>query len=304
MANEKLTDKTALSSGSATDDLYHCVDVSDTTGSAAGTSKKQTAQNLLNTVDNLTALGTTPASGDKILLYDADASSAKTVTYSNLGIGSGDNLATANLTQTGTREYDIDGTDLTFKDGSDNMLVFDESKANILIGAGANAYSLANNSRAVAGVPKVMIDLEGTAALSFAPAVVQTLGITITQAQWNALDSTPKVILAGVTDHIICPLWGQLTVTTTATAQTNKRSLFIHYNGDTRNVGIMATVTDMATSDVTYFQGITGCGTAEAGSTSSSGIGAALECSVSGGIVADSISSATIKIVYYLIDAS
>jgi hypothetical protein len=40
MANVRLTDKTALDNHTGTGDLYMIVDVSDTTGSAAGTSKK------------------------------------------------------------------------------------------------------------------------------------------------------------------------------------------------------------------------------------------------------------------------
>ncbi|QDP66724.1 MAG: hypothetical protein Unbinned1446contig1005_45 [Prokaryotic dsDNA virus sp.] len=46
MGFQKLTDKTALTSTSD-DDLLHIVDVSDTTGSAAGTSKKIQVQHLL-----------------------------------------------------------------------------------------------------------------------------------------------------------------------------------------------------------------------------------------------------------------
>ncbi len=52
MAFQKLTDKTALTAA-ASDDLMHIVDVSDTTGSAAGTSKKITVSDLGN------ALGST-----------------------------------------------------------------------------------------------------------------------------------------------------------------------------------------------------------------------------------------------------
>ncbi len=52
MAFQKLTDKTALTAA-ASDDLMHIVDVSDTTGSASGTSKKITVSDLSN------ALGST-----------------------------------------------------------------------------------------------------------------------------------------------------------------------------------------------------------------------------------------------------
>ena len=38
MANQRLTDKDLLSAQIYSDDLFHIVDVSDTTGSSAGTS--------------------------------------------------------------------------------------------------------------------------------------------------------------------------------------------------------------------------------------------------------------------------
>ena len=40
MAGQRLTDKTALEQQTASGDLFYVVDVNDTTGSAAGTSKK------------------------------------------------------------------------------------------------------------------------------------------------------------------------------------------------------------------------------------------------------------------------
>ena len=47
MASQKLTDKSALAQQAASDDLLMVVDVSDTTGSADGTSKKIEAQNVI-----------------------------------------------------------------------------------------------------------------------------------------------------------------------------------------------------------------------------------------------------------------
>ena len=80
MANEKLTDRTALAAGSAVDDLYMVVDVSDTTGSAQGTSKQQTTQNVFNSLDNLAVLSANPApSADSFLLNDNGT--AKQITY-------------------------------------------------------------------------------------------------------------------------------------------------------------------------------------------------------------------------------
>jgi hypothetical protein len=66
MASQKLTDKSALAQQTAANDLLMVVDVSDTTGSADGTSKKIEAQNVI-AVKTLTlssaqlqALHTTP----------------------------------------------------------------------------------------------------------------------------------------------------------------------------------------------------------------------------------------------------
>ena len=49
MANQRLTDKTALEEQTGSGDLYMIVDVSDTTGSSAGTSKKLDSKFVLQT---------------------------------------------------------------------------------------------------------------------------------------------------------------------------------------------------------------------------------------------------------------
>ena len=49
MAGQKLTDKTALAENLAKDDLLMVVDTSDTTGSAAGTSKKVVSKYVMQT---------------------------------------------------------------------------------------------------------------------------------------------------------------------------------------------------------------------------------------------------------------
>ena len=49
MANLRLTDKTELTEQLYSDDLFHVVDVSDTAGSSAGTSKKVQARRLIVT---------------------------------------------------------------------------------------------------------------------------------------------------------------------------------------------------------------------------------------------------------------
>ena len=66
MANQKLTDKTALNEQVGSGDLLMVVDVNDTTGSSAGTSKKQDFKYLMQT-DKISVsnaefqdLGTTP----------------------------------------------------------------------------------------------------------------------------------------------------------------------------------------------------------------------------------------------------
>ena len=49
MANQRLTDKTALTQNLASDDKLMLVDVSDTTGSSAGTSKKVDSKYIIQT---------------------------------------------------------------------------------------------------------------------------------------------------------------------------------------------------------------------------------------------------------------
>jgi hypothetical protein len=49
MAGQRLTDKSALAENLANDDLLMAVDVSDTTGSAAGTSKKVVSKYIIQT---------------------------------------------------------------------------------------------------------------------------------------------------------------------------------------------------------------------------------------------------------------
>ena len=49
MAGQRLTDKSALTNNTGTGDIYLIVDVSDTTGSAAGTSKKLDSKYVIQT---------------------------------------------------------------------------------------------------------------------------------------------------------------------------------------------------------------------------------------------------------------
>tara|TARA_R100000664_G_scaffold1470_2_gene3743 strand:- start:240 stop:767 length:528 start_codon:yes stop_codon:yes gene_type:complete len=65
MAGQRLTDKSASNSNTGTGDLYMIVDVSDTTGSAEGTSKKLDSKYVIQT--------------DKISVSAAETQSLKTV---------------------------------------------------------------------------------------------------------------------------------------------------------------------------------------------------------------------------------
>lgn len=77
-----LTDRTELSAGPAVGDVLHVVDVSDTTDDVAGTSKKITVQNLLNSLPNLTELAAGAASTDEVLVSDAGV--AKRISVQNV----------------------------------------------------------------------------------------------------------------------------------------------------------------------------------------------------------------------------
>ena len=81
MANEKLTDK-AVFPGSGTqakEDLYHCVVIDDTTGSASGTSTKQTYQQLQDGVNLLTEINDVDSDADFIAVYDTSGTATKKV---------------------------------------------------------------------------------------------------------------------------------------------------------------------------------------------------------------------------------
>jgi hypothetical protein len=66
MANQRLTDKTAMEMQTGSGDIFHVVDVSDTTGSSAGTSKKIDTKFVIQTDkfslanNEVVALHTTP----------------------------------------------------------------------------------------------------------------------------------------------------------------------------------------------------------------------------------------------------
>ena len=78
MANEKLTDKAAFPGGGSGQktDLYHCVVVNDSTGSASGTSTKQTYQQMQDGINLLTEATAIDPDADFLLGYDTSASAS------------------------------------------------------------------------------------------------------------------------------------------------------------------------------------------------------------------------------------
>ena len=81
MANEKLTDKASYPGGGSgqTTDLYHCVVVNDSTGSASGTSTKQTYQQMQDGVNLLTEITDIDPDADFVPLYDTSGTATKKV---------------------------------------------------------------------------------------------------------------------------------------------------------------------------------------------------------------------------------
>tara|TARA_R110002020_G_scaffold304296_1_gene520031 strand:- start:619 stop:1185 length:567 start_codon:yes stop_codon:yes gene_type:complete len=81
MANEKLSDKAAFPGGGSAQatDLYHSVVINDSTGSAAGTSTKQTYQQLQDGVNLLTEINDVDPDADFIPIYDTSGTATKKV---------------------------------------------------------------------------------------------------------------------------------------------------------------------------------------------------------------------------------
>jgi len=84
MAGQRLTDKTALTEQTGSGDLYMVVDVSDTTGSSAGTSKKIDSQYVIQT--------------DKFSLSNADVLALDTAPKTLIGALSGYMTTVYNVT--------------------------------------------------------------------------------------------------------------------------------------------------------------------------------------------------------------
>ena len=84
MANQKITDKTALTEQAGSGDLLMVVDVSDTTGSTAGTSKKQDFKYVIQT--------------DKISVSNAEAQALDSSPKTLVGALSGYMITVYNVT--------------------------------------------------------------------------------------------------------------------------------------------------------------------------------------------------------------
>ena len=84
MANQKLTDKTELAEQAGSGDLLMVVDVSDTTGSSAGTSKKTDFKYVIQT--------------DKISVSNAEAKSLDSTPKTLVGALSGYMITVYNVT--------------------------------------------------------------------------------------------------------------------------------------------------------------------------------------------------------------
>ena len=72
MADQKLTDLTELATSAASDDWLYVVDKSDTTDSAAGSSKKISVSNLVPSTEGTAILSTGETGGTKFLREDGD----------------------------------------------------------------------------------------------------------------------------------------------------------------------------------------------------------------------------------------
>jgi hypothetical protein len=84
MAGQRLTDKTALEQQTGSGDLFMLVDVNDTTGSAAGTSKKIDSKYIIQT--------------DKISISNAEVLALQTTPKTLVGALSGYMITPLNLT--------------------------------------------------------------------------------------------------------------------------------------------------------------------------------------------------------------
>ena len=156
MANKKISSLTSLGAAPATDDIIPITDISDTTGSAQGTTKKVTVANLLSGLQAEPAEGAF-VDGDKTkldgidisafgatLVDDADASAARTT----LGLGTAATSASTDFfpSSYSTQTYTASGTPLAFTltSAANNKVVTVNETSNVYVtvptglGAGFN----------------------------------------------------------------------------------------------------------------------------------------------------------------------
>ena len=140
MAGQRLTDKTALTEQTGSGDQYMVVDVSDTTGSSAGTSKKIDSKFVIQT--------------DKISVSSADTQGLKT-TPKTLVSAPGSGYAVipfhfyCDVTYSSTESAKL--TLIFGHTGSNNSLLSCATIVNFMSGVTTNAqYIVSNNGDAVA----------------------------------------------------------------------------------------------------------------------------------------------------------
>tara|TARA_R100001594_G_scaffold97993_1_gene132340 strand:+ start:1067 stop:1591 length:525 start_codon:yes stop_codon:yes gene_type:complete len=128
MANQRLTDKSALANNTGTGDLFMVVDISDTTGSAAGTSKKVDSQYIIQT-DILSVnldLNTTPktivsAAGSGKIIQPLTI----TFIYTHVGIASSvANYLYVSYDSSSTSDYLVKQRDFIKDDNDDRTYIF------------------------------------------------------------------------------------------------------------------------------------------------------------------------------------
>jgi hypothetical protein len=103
MADQKVTDRTALAETPADGDLFHVVDVSDTTDNASGSSKKVAYSNLKYTHPNHS--GDVTSSGDGAQTIASNAVTTAKILDANVTLAKMANLAQNTIIGRGDSQY-------------------------------------------------------------------------------------------------------------------------------------------------------------------------------------------------------
>ena len=144
MANQKLTNKTALEEQVGSGDLLMVVDVNDTTGSSSGTSKKMDFKYLMQT--------------DKISLSNAEAQALNSTPKTLVGALSGYMITVYNVTMLCTYASDTESANKYLYLGYD-----DSSNTEYWQAQRAFMNTLTtNNTYSFGGVPGALGTLEGS----------------------------------------------------------------------------------------------------------------------------------------------